>query len=77
MRECAGAAEGLGGEQQQQRADALAAAGHEVLRDVGDDFDVGGGLAGKLLLDRGEVVAQEVEDLFGGRDGEGAHATLE
>jgi hypothetical protein len=73
----AGAAEGFGGEQQQQRADALAAAGHQVLRDVGDDVDVGGGLAGKLLLDGGEVVAEEVEDLFGGRDGEGAHATLE
>ena len=72
-----GAAERLGREQQEQRANALAAAGHQVLRDVGDDFDVGGGLAGKLLLDRGEIVAQEVEDLFGSRDGEGAHATLE
>ena len=72
-----GAAEGFGGEQQQQRADALAAAGHQVLRDVGDDVDFGGGLAGKLLLDGGEVVAEEVEDLFGGRDGESAHATLE
>ena len=72
-----GAAEGFGGEQQQQRADALAAAGHEVVRDVGDDFDVGGGLAGELLLDGGEVVAEEVEDLFCSRDGEGAHSTLE
>jgi hypothetical protein len=31
------------------------------------------GLAGELLLDGGEVVAEEVEDLFCGRDGEGAH----
>ncbi len=76
MRRVAGAAEGLGGEQQQQRADALAAAGDEVLGDVGDDFDVGGGLARELLLDGGEVVAEEVEDLFCGRDGEGAHSVI-
>ena len=36
----AGAAEGFGGEQEQQRTDALAAAGHEVAGDVGDDFDL-------------------------------------
>ena len=73
MRECAGAAEGLGGEQEQQRADALAAAGDEVVGDVGDDVDGRGGLAGELVLDGGEIVAQEVEDLGCGRDGEGAH----
>ena len=76
MRECAGAAESFGGEQQQQGADALAAAGDEVVGDVGDDFDVGGGLAGELLLDGGEVVAEEVEDLGGGRDGESAHSSF-
>ena len=72
----AGAAEGLGGEQEEQGADAFAAAGDEVLRDVGDDFDFGGGLAGELLLDGGEVVAEEVEDLGGGRDGESAHSSF-
>ena len=61
----------------QQRTDALAAAGHQVLRDVGDDVDLGGGLAGKLLLDRGQVVAQQVEDLFRRRNGESAHLNLE
>ena len=74
MRECAGAAESFGGEQEQQRADALAAAGHQVLGDVGDDVDFGGRLAHEFLLDCGEIVVEEVEDLFGGRDGEGAHA---
>ena len=77
MRECDGAAEGFGGEQQQQGADAFAAAGDEVAGDVGDDFDVRGGLAGELLLDGGEVVAEEVEDLVCGRDGDGAHSLLE
>ncbi len=43
-----GAAERFGGEQQQQRADALAAACDEVVGDVGDDLDVGGGLPGEL-----------------------------
>ena len=70
----AGAAERLGGEQQQQRTDAFAAACDEVLRDVGDDGDVRGGLRGELPLDGGEVVAEEVEDLGCGRDGEGAHS---
>ena len=69
----AGAAEGFGGEQEEQWADALAAAGDEVAGDVGDDFDVGGGLAGELLLDGGEVVAEQVEDFGGSRDGESAH----
>ncbi len=44
-----------------------------VAGDVGDDFDVGGGLAGELLLDGCEVVAKEVEDFGSGRDGESAH----
>ncbi len=70
----AGAAESFGGEQEQQGADALAAAGHQVLGNVGDDVDLGGRLAYKLLLNRGEIVVEEVEDLFSGRDGEGAHA---
>ena len=72
-----GAAEGFGGEQQQQRADALAAAGHQVARDVRDDRDVGGGVLREFLFDRGEIVAQKVKDLLGGRDGDGAHWSLE
>ncbi len=68
-----GGAEGLGGEQQEQGADALAAAGDEVGGDVGDDLDGRCGLDGKFALDGGKVVAEEVEDLDGGRDGEGAH----
>ena len=68
-----GAAEGLGGEQEEGGADALAASGHEVGGDVGDDFDGGVGLGGELALDGGEVVMEEVEDLFGRRDGDGAH----
>jgi len=73
----AGTAEGFGGEEEQQGADALAAASDEVLGDVGDDGDVGGGLAGELPLDGGEVVAEEFEDFGGGRAGEGAHSYLE
>ncbi len=73
----AGAAEGFGREEEQQGADALAAAGDEVLGDVGDDGDVGGGLAGELPLDGGEVVAEEFKDFGGGRAGEGAHSYLE
>ncbi len=69
----AGAAEGFGREQEQQRADAFAAACDEIPRDVGDDLDVGGGLAVEVLLDGREVVAEEVEDFGCGRDGEGAH----
>ncbi len=61
------AAAGLGGEQEEQGADAFAAAGHEVVGDVGDDFDVGGGLAGELGFDGGEVVAEKVKDLAGRR----------
>ena len=64
----AGAAEGFGGEQEEKWADALAAAGDEVAGDVSDDFDVGGGLAGELLLDGGEVVAEQIEDFGGSRD---------
>src|ERR1019366_9529381 len=60
----AGAAECFGGEQEEQGTDALAAAGHQVLGYVGDDVDLGGRLAYKLLLDRGEIVVEEVEDLF-------------
>ena len=57
----------------QQRANALAAAGDQVLRDVGDDFDGRGRLLRELLLDGGEIVTEEVEDLGGGRDGKSAH----
>ena len=73
----AGATEGFGGEQQEKGPNAFAAAGHEVLGDVGDDVDFRGGLADELLLNCGQVVTKEVEDLFSGRDGEGAHANLE
>ena len=72
-----GAAEGLGGEEEKHGADALASAGDEVLGDVGDDVDWGCGLGGELALDGGEVVTEEVEDLFCVRDGEGAHSSLE
>jgi hypothetical protein len=47
------------------------------LRNVGDDFDFGGGLTGELLLDGSEVVAEKVKDLFCGRDGERTHANLD
>ena len=73
----AGTAQRLGGEQKKQRTDALAATGHQVLRDVSDDIDLGGGLAGKLLLDGGQIVAQQVEDFFCSRYGKCAHWILE
>ena len=47
----------------------------KVTRRLSDLF--GGSVAGEFLLDRGEIVAQQVEDLFCGRDGEGAHCILE
>jgi len=59
----AGAAEGLCREKEKQWAYAFASARNKVLSDVGDDGDAGGGLAGELLLDSGEIVAEEVEDL--------------
>ena len=68
-----GAAEGLGGEQEESGADSFAAAGHEVGGDVGDDVDGRGGLAGELVLDGGEIVAEKVEDFFCGRYGDRAH----
>ena len=70
-------AEGLGGEEQEQGADAFAAAGDEVFGDIRDDGDGGRGLEGKLTLDGGEFVAEKVNDLCGGRDGECAHPYLE
>ena len=48
----------------------------QVSGDVGDDVDVETEWRAELLLDGGEVVAEEVEDLFGSRDGEGAHIVL-
>src|SRR6202011_2537217 len=72
----AGRAEGFGREQEEERAGAFAAACDEVLGDVSDDLDVGGRLAGELLLDGCEVVAEEVEDFACGRYGEGAHSWL-
>ena len=74
MRASRVAAQRLGGEQQQQRANAFAAAGDQVAGDVGDDVDVGERTAGELVLDGGEIVAKEVKDLGCGRDGEGTHA---
>ena len=70
----AGGAEGFGREKQEQGPDALAATLDEVLRDVGDDGHIGRGLTGELLLNGSEIVAEEVEDLGSGRDGEGAHS---
>jgi hypothetical protein len=64
----AGAAERFGGEKEQEGANALASTGDEVLGDVGDDFDFGGGLPGELLLDGGEIVAEQVEDFGSSRD---------
>ena len=63
----------FGGEQQQQRANALAAAGDEVVGDVGDDGDGRGGLACELALNGGEIVLEEVEDFSCRRDGDRAH----
>ena len=51
------------GEQQQRRADALAAALAQVFGNLRDGADAGGGVAAQLLLDRHEVVPQQIEDL--------------
>ena len=55
---------GLGREQQEHWADALAAAVAEVVGDLGDGGDVGDGVAAEFALDRPQIVPQQIEDLF-------------
>jgi len=66
-------AEGFGSEQEEKGTDAFAAAGDEVLRDIRDHGNGRGRVASELIFNGGEVVTQEVEDLFCRRDGESAH----
>ncbi len=54
----------LRGKQQQGRTDSLAAAGAQVLADLGDGPDVGDRVAAKLVLQRDEVIPQQIEDFF-------------
>jgi hypothetical protein len=51
------------GQQQQRRPDALAAAFAQVLGDLGDGADAGGGVAAQFLLHRDEVFPQQLKDL--------------
>jgi hypothetical protein len=50
-------------EQQQRGPDALAAALAQVFGNLRDGAYAGGGVAAQLLLDRHEVVPQQIEDL--------------
>ncbi len=58
----------LGGEQQQGRAQAFAAAGAQIFADLGDGPHARDGVAAELALDGGEVVVQQVENFFGVAD---------
>ena len=51
------------GQQQQRRAYPLAPAFAQVFGDLRDGAYAGGGVAAQLLLDRHEVVPQQIEDL--------------
>ena len=68
------AAERLAGRHAEDRPDPLAPARDQVLSNIGDHLNVRGRLAGERLLDSGQVVAQQVEDLSCRRNGEGAHS---
>ena len=59
----AGVAQRVRREQQQRGPNALAAALAQVFGDLRDGADAGGGVAAQLLLDRHEVVPQQIEDL--------------
>ena len=50
-------------EQQERRANALAAAFAQVFGDLSDRADAGGSVAPEFLLDGHEVVPQKIEDL--------------
>jgi hypothetical protein len=52
------------GEQQQGRTNALAATCPQVFADLGNGSDVRDRVLAELLLDRDDVIAQEIENLF-------------
>jgi hypothetical protein len=58
----------LGGEQQQGRAQALAAAGAQIFADLGNGPHAGDRVAAELALDGGEVVVQQVKNFLGVAD---------
>ena len=58
----AGFGEKLAAKQHQHRAQALAAAGLQILADVGDGVDRGDGFEADFALDLIEVVADQIED---------------
>jgi hypothetical protein len=60
----AGEAQRMRRQQQQRGPDALAAAAPQVFGNLRDGADAGGRIAPQLLLDRHEVVPQQIEDLF-------------
>jgi hypothetical protein len=51
------------GEQQERRPNALAAAFAQVLGDLSDGADAGGGVAAEFLLYRDKVLPQQLKDL--------------
>ncbi len=70
------AAAGLGGHQQQQRTNALAAPGDQVGGDIGHHRDGRIGLPAELGLDRRQILPEQVEDLGCRRDGKSTHPLL-
>jgi hypothetical protein len=69
----AGVSEELCRQQQQGGTQALAATLTQVLADLRDGFDLAARVAAKLLLDQGEVIAEQVEDFFSGSGGQAVH----
>ena len=63
----------LSGEQQQRRTNALAAAGAQILANIGDGAHRRHRVSPELALNGGQIFAQQLEDLFARYGGSGAH----
>ena len=59
------------GEQKERRAQTLPSSAEKVAGDFADRLKGGGALAGKLLFDQNQVVADEVEDFLDGQKRDG------
>jgi len=68
----AGVTEQVRGEQEKRRTNALAAAFAQILRNLSNGADAGGGIAAQLLLDCHEVFSQQVENFSCRRYRQGA-----
>ena len=59
------------GKQEQRRAEALSSPAQQIAGDFADRLERGSTLAGKLLFDQNQVVADEVEDFLDGQKRDG------